>query len=493
MRRIRRNVSVTLIILFVLALVNCVTNPVTGKKELMLISESMEIEMGKSTDASVREEYGLYEDPQLTAYVDSVARSMVPYCHRPKLPYKFAVLDTPVENAFAAPGGFIYITRGLLALLNTEAEMAGVLGHELGHVTARHGAKQMTRTLLLLGGVVLASALSEDLAKVAPFVMAGLQIFFLKYSRQDEYQADSLGVQYSRAVGYSPNQMVNFFASIRRLEESSGGFRLPNFLSTHPLTTKRIEEVQKMLLPQDAQLKVERNPFLRSINGLIYGDDPRQGYMEGNAFYHPTLKFYFQIPQGWKIMNTPKQVILATEDEKAIILLTAQQSGEGLETHFQSQLTRFSDSEVTEISRDSGSINGLSSFQGIYHVKPKSTGTEESQSGQEEKTVAVELDCIKKDQHIYTFTGYASAKDFAGYEDQINRTVRSFRRLTDPNFLNKPPKKIMTRVVQQSENVQSFLTRQQVPEEFWKEILHLNSATLDQTLEKNQLFKIIQQ
>ena len=229
---------------------SCAINPVTGKKEIMLIPESQEIEMGKSTDESIRQEYGFYEDPALTAYVEKVSRRIVPYTHRNKLEYHFAVLDTPIENAFAAPGGYIYVTRGLLAMMNSEAELATVIGHELGHVNARHSVREYSKQLLLTGGLVLGSVLSKDVAKVAPYLMVGLQVLFLKFSRDDEYQADSLGVLYSRNAGYSPSQMIPFFRSIQKLEEKAGGgTKLPNFLSTHPLTEKRIEEAQKMLQP----------------------------------------------------------------------------------------------------------------------------------------------------------------------------------------------------------------------------------------------------
>ena len=187
--------SAALIVLAALSgLMSCAINPVTGKKEIMLIPESQEIEMGKSTDESIRRQFGLYEDPELTAYVERVSRKLVPYVHRKQLPYHFAVLDTAVENAFAAPGGYIYVTRGLLAMANSEAELATVLGHELGHVNARHSVRQMSNQLLLTGGLILGSVLSEDVAKIAPYLMVGLQVLFLKFSRDDEFQADSLGV-----------------------------------------------------------------------------------------------------------------------------------------------------------------------------------------------------------------------------------------------------------------------------------------------------------
>jgi len=241
-----RRLTSVIIIIALSGAFSCAINPVTGKREIMLVPESQEIEMGKSTDQSIRQQYGFYQDAALTSYVDRVGQRIVPYTHRNKLEYHFAVLDTPIENAFAAPGGYVYVTRGLLAMMNSEAELATVLGHELGHVNARHAVREYSKQLLLTGGLLIGSVLNRDVAKVAPYLMVGLQVLFLKFSRDDEYQADSLGVLYSRSAGYSPSQMIPFFKSIEKLEEKSGsGTKLPNFLSTHPLTEKRIEEAQK--------------------------------------------------------------------------------------------------------------------------------------------------------------------------------------------------------------------------------------------------------
>ena len=318
----------------------CAVNPVTGKKEIMLISQDMEVQMGKEIDRGLKMEYGIYDDPQLNDYVAEIGQKIVPHTHRPNLEYHFAILDTPVENAFAAPGGFIYITRGLMALINNEAELATVVGHELGHVSARHSARMMTRAILFELGIALASELSKDFRKIAPISMIATQLLFLKYSRNDEYQADTLGVEYSLKTGYNPHEMVSFFTSLERRTESKGGSHIPNFLSTHPLTPRRIEKVKELLQGEAyssqanlPQLAVERNGYLNHVNGLVYGENPQQGYVEGNVFYHPGMRFYFDIPAGWKVSNTPLQVTLASPDGKAVVLLKAENSSEGLDNY----------------------------------------------------------------------------------------------------------------------------------------------------------------
>jgi predicted Zn-dependent protease len=308
----------------------CAINPVTGQRELSLISEQQEVELGKQTDAEIGQEYGYYADPNLTRYVAAVGTEMTPRTHRPKLDYHFAILDTPVVNAFAAPGGYIYVTRGILALMNSESELATVLGHELGHVNARHSVRQMSKMLVLQAGLALGSVLSESFAKVAGLAGVGAQLLFLKFSRDDEREADALGVAYARAGGFNAVEMVNFFSSLERYGDLSGGQSVPGFLSTHPLTSERIQNVKGLLGELDAARPTNREAYLRGLDGLIYGDDPRQGYVEGNAFYHPEMRFAFAIPAGWKVQNTPAQVTLADEKGNAAIVLRAESSDDDL-------------------------------------------------------------------------------------------------------------------------------------------------------------------
>ena len=183
------------------AIVACAVNPVTGKKELMLYSEGQEIELGKQTDAEVAATYGVYDDPALQSYIGQLGQSLAAKGQRPGLPWRFTVLDSPVVNAFAVPGGAVYVTRGILALMSSEAELAAVLGHEIGHVNARHSMSQMSKQQMAQLGLVLGSVVSQEFAKYAGLAGTGLQVLFLKYSRDNENQADALGVEYSRAAG----------------------------------------------------------------------------------------------------------------------------------------------------------------------------------------------------------------------------------------------------------------------------------------------------
>jgi predicted Zn-dependent protease len=487
MKNFRTRAAGAAVFLLATAIIGCMVNPVTGKKEFNIISEAMEIEMGQSTDVSIREEYGIYDDPTLNGYVEALGKRMAPITHRPGLPYHFAVLDTPVENAFAAPGGYIYITRGMLAIMDDEAALAGIVGHELGHVNARHTARSMSTQLLLMGGVLVASALSEDIRKIAPFAMVGLQLLFLKFSRDDEYQADSLGVQYSRKIGYAPGRVIPLFTTFLRMEKSGTGPSLPNFLSTHPLTTRRIEEINKMLEPGDAGLKVARPDYLKRVDGMVYGENPRQGYSDAGIFYHPDLQFMVKIPQGWKYQNSPKQFIMAPQDEKAAVFLTAETNAKELPAYLQGKLSSFSESQVNEISRNAIRINGLNAYRGVFDIRPK------VQEGQEPSSapMTVDIHCIRKGSHIFTFMGTSLTSDFRGYESVIETAIRSFSPLTDPDRLNRRPLRVSLQAVRSGETLQAAVQRLNAPQKQWKALEMMNGMSLSQAFDANRTIKFL--
>jgi predicted Zn-dependent protease len=316
----------------------CVTNPVTGKKELMLISEADEIAMGAQIHQGLGIEYGFYNHPRLTAYVRRVGESMLPFVHRPHLKYHFHILDTPVQNAFAAPGGYIYITRGLLAMMNSEAELAAVLGHELAHVNARHSASKLSLNILFGVGLALAGEISEDVKKALPAVQIATALLFLQYSRDDEYQADAIGVSYARQARYNPGALIAFFDSIEELSAMSGGGGLPNFLSTHPLTPKRVEAVKKILQPTDEELKHDEKTYLASINGLDYGPSAQAMRVEKGLLVHPKGGFALKLEAGWQATEQNGLLTLVSGDEKTVLLVRSDPGAQNLSSLHQQHL-----------------------------------------------------------------------------------------------------------------------------------------------------------
>lgn len=291
------------------------------------MSPAQELALGKQSDPQIVASFGLYEDDRLQAFINEKGQQMAKVSHMPDLQFHFKILDSPVVNAFAVPGGYVYFTRGIMAHFNNEAEFAGVLGHEIGHVTARHSAKQYTKQTLGSIGLIAGLVLVPELGQYANQAMQGLQLLFLKFGRDHETQSDQLGVEYSTKVGYDAQYMSSFFRTIHRLTENGGGQRLPEFLSTHPDPLNRYEKVGEYTKEWQAKdstrttYKIGRNEYLKMLNGLVYGEDPRQGYVENFVFYHPELKFQYPVPRNWKTVNSPQQVQMAPEDGKALMLL----------------------------------------------------------------------------------------------------------------------------------------------------------------------------
>lgn len=320
--------SIVLCAVLVSFAAGCAVNPVTGKREISLLSEGQEVQLGAESDPAIVAQYGLLEDREIADYVQSIGERMVPVSHRPDLDFTFRTLDDPVVNAFALPGGFVYITRGILAYLNSEAALAGVVGHEIGHVTARHGVQRYTQQALLGAGLGLGSVLSESFAQYADVAGQAAGLLLLKYGRDDERQSDELGVEYATALGYDTVDMAEFFHTLDRLRPADGA--LPSWMSTHPDPGERWNTVRELTAQAQSpggRYETGRERYLSTIDGLVFGRDPRQGYFDGDAFFHPQLRFQFPTPGGWQRQNAPTQVVMVEPNQSAAVIFTAAQGG----------------------------------------------------------------------------------------------------------------------------------------------------------------------
>src|SRR5256884_74723 len=233
------------LLLAVAVAAGCAVNPATGSRQLMLVSESQEIALGRDYDKEVVASIGLYPDSALQGWIQQFALRLAATSARPNLPWPFRVVDDPVVNAFALPGGFIYVTRGILAHLNSEAELAGVVGHEIGHVTARHSASQMSKQQLAQLGLAVGAIASPELGRYAGLASQALGVLFLKYSRDNESQADELGLRYLRRGAYDPREMPHVFEMLTRVSEAQGGGRVPEWLATHPNPENRRGRIEQ--------------------------------------------------------------------------------------------------------------------------------------------------------------------------------------------------------------------------------------------------------
>ena len=285
----------------VFAFNNCARNPVTGKRQVVLMSEEQEIAMGKEADPQIVAQFGLYQDQALQAFITEKGKAMAAISHRPNLNYEFKIVDSEVLNAFAVPGGYVYFTRGIMAHFNNEAEFAGVLGHEIGHIAARHSVEQQRNAILGQLGIIAGMIIAPELAQFGEAASQGLGLLFLKFGRDAERESDKLGVEYSSKIGYDAQYMAGFFNVLKRKGEESGSAELPTFLSTHPDPGERNQNVAQLAAEWKQKLnltnpQVNRDAYLKRIEGLIYGEDPKQGYLENNVFYHPELRLQFSIP-----------------------------------------------------------------------------------------------------------------------------------------------------------------------------------------------------
>jgi predicted Zn-dependent protease len=474
----RHNPARWFILAAVLAAIACAVNPVSGKKELMFFSEQQEIAMGQETDRQIRQQFGIYGDKALNEYVNRVGQSMVPHSHRPNLEHHFSVLDTPVVNAFAAPGGYIYVTRGILALMNSEAELAVVLGHEMGHVAARHSVKQLSGQMLAQIGLVVGSIVSKDIRKFAGLAGIGMQLLFLKFSRNDEYQADSLGVSYARQAHYSPGEMLRFFSALENMSGDSTSHKIPAFLSTHPMTKDRIAKVKAMVSSQDVRLEIRQEPYLRQVDGMVYGENPRQGFVENGVFYHPEMAFQFAVPADWAVDNTPLQVVVGEKNGKAALLLQAETTGQDLDLYLQAKAKSFVQAKILKAANDP--VNRLPSRHAYFQV-PQEQG----------EPLAVRLSCIRKGKTVYTFIAISAYAAADIYQPVLERSIFSFRELSDPQYLNRGPRRLSLLRPDGRRTFRSLLTDAGVDRKLWQQLAVFNSVKLETVPETGRLVKLV--
>lgn len=329
----RADILTTLILALALILAGCTANPVTGRQDVVLMSEQQEIDLGRKLHQEVLKQYRLYEDEKLTRYVETIGERLARVAHRPDLVFHFHVIDSAEVNAFALPGGYIYITRGIIAHLNSEAELAGVLGHEIGHVTARHSVRQHTASTF---AGILAAVAAGTVGDAAGSVSNVIGTAVVRgYGRDHELEADRLGAQYLARAGYDPAHMMRVVGVLKaqetyerqRAKEEGREPRIYHgVFSTHPDNERRQREVIEAARTQmvKAVLPDNRDVFLAHLEGMIFGPGEREGAVRGNDFYHRELKVALRFPAGWRIENLPDRLRAHMPGNEALIQVTTQ-------------------------------------------------------------------------------------------------------------------------------------------------------------------------
>ncbi|MGH7700383.1 MAG: M48 family metalloprotease [Gemmatimonadales bacterium] len=423
-RRLPRAVAVAA--LAALALSGCARNPVTGGLELSLISESQEIRMGREYDPQVIATMGLYPDSALQRHVQELGTRLAARSERPQLPWTFRVVDDPVVNAFALPGGFIYVTRGILAHFKSEAELAAVLGHEIGHVTARHSARQLSRQQLAQIGLAVGSIVSPEVERFSGIAGAALGVLFLKHGRDDERQADDLGLRYMRRGGFDAREMPDVFTMLERVSAAHGGGRTPEWLSTHPNPENRRARIEQQIasLPPDSLGRVvNREAYLARLDGMVFGDDPREGFFRGSEFIHPALRFRLRFPDGWLTQNQKQAVVAASRAQDALIQVTLAEQA----TADRAAGAFFGQQGVSGGVASRLPVNGLPAVSAPFAAR--------TESGELHGVATF----VEHGARVYRLLGYAPEARWRSYESDARRALGTFQRLTDPALLDVQP------------------------------------------------------
>jgi len=442
--------AVLLTALAVAALVGgCAVNPATGSRELMLVSEGQEIAMGREADPGIVAEMGLYGDTAVQSYVARLGANLAARSERPQLPWTFRVLDDGVVNAFALPGGYVYVTRGILTHFSSEAELVSVLGHEIGHVTARHSAAQISQQQLAGLGVGVGAILAPDLAPLLGVAQAGLGLLFLKFSRDDESQADQLGLRYMVRAEYDPREMPNVFQMLGRVSSLSGGGRLPEWQSTHPNPENREARIEEAIAALEAQgqhfdgFKIERASYLKRIDGMVFGANPREGFFRENVFFHPDLAFQVTFPAGWQRANL-KQAVLAQSTEKdAVIQLTLADQA----TPTEAAQAFFAQQGIERQGGWRNDVNGLATSSGTFNAAT------------EQGTLRGLAAFVGYGGRVYQLLGFTPTGRWSTYSGVIGAAFESFARVTDRAVLDVQPARVRIVTINRAMSFADFNTR----------------------------------
>jgi predicted Zn-dependent protease len=419
----------------------CATNPATGRRQIMLVGEAQEIAMGQEADQEVASSLGLYPDEALQAYVAGLGKALAARGERPSLPWSFRVVDDAAVNAFALPGGFIYVTRGLMTHLNSEAELASVVGHEIGHVTARHTVSQITKSQLATIGLVAGMIVRPELARFGDLAQAGMQLMFLKFGRNDEQQADDLGLRYMTRQDYDPREMVEVFSVLDRLGQTSGEGRLPAWLSTHPAPANRAQRIQSEIQAQKlAGTRVEVPGYLRRVDGMVFGENPREGFFEGAAFFHPELRFQIQFPRGWRGQNQKQAVGAVSPQDDAIVVMTlvpGTSADQAANEFLRQQGLRPAGAERT-------TVHGLPAVTGIFEAVADQT------------PIAGRVAFVEHGEKVYRVLGYTPSVRWGNYDRVFAESLASFAPLADRRYLDVQPRRVKVVPVAQPMTVEEL-------------------------------------
>jgi predicted Zn-dependent protease len=468
-------------------------NPVSGNKRALAYSWDREVEIGNQADDEIVAQFGLYEDEEIQNYIDQIGQEMLEVSHMrredtdPKFkntPFTFRVLNSPVVNAFALPGGYVYVTRGLMTHLNNEAQLAVVVGHEIGHVAARHASQRALSQTISQIAVVGGSILGQELLGLPGRSLMNLssqaaQLILLSYSRDHERESDQLGVEYSARQGYVAAEGAEFFTSLKRISEKSGQ-SIPTHLSTHPDPGEREKNIPLMAEEWEEkgfeQSIENKDKYMSLIEGMVFGENPREGFVEDEAFVHPDLEFRFPVPGGWELFNQPTQVAMVSPSEDAVIIMRI-------------------DSESTSAAASVRSFLGQEGITLVDEGEALSSGEWPAYEAEATATsngneLGLYVYAVEFQENIYRFINYSAMSAFDNYLNTFQRTTGQFDRLTDERILNINPVRIKVVEADRRAPFQDFLPDPIPMDHEPLDLAILNQVNLDQMIEPGQKLKI---
>jgi predicted Zn-dependent protease len=414
-------VKLARIVVLCVVAISCATNPATGRRQLILMSEAEEIALGRQSDAEIRQQMGVYPDANLQRYVDRIGQRLAQQSFRQNLKWNFAVVDESAVNAFALPGGYIYVTRGILPFMRDEAELAGVLGHEIGHVDGKHTVDQYSKQQLVGGALMGAAIFFPKWQNALGAGSLAAQFAFLKFGRDAELESDRLGVNYASGGGWSPGSMQGVLGTLGRLDEAQGSRRgVPNWALTHPPAADRIERLQEAIAAARAKggNQTNENEFERVIDGIVVGDSREKGMVRGNDFLHPVMRFSLSFPEGWEIANGAEQVSAVPPGEQVSVAMLLQLSTNRNTSPQQAARADMSGAGLQQTSGGSTRINGLDAYVGTY------------EGVQENQRIVFRVAHIRSGDQMYVVAGLATPNNFNQADRYFAQTIQSFRQLS---------------------------------------------------------------
>ena len=473
------------------------TSPATGRTFSTPISEQQEAQLGREEHPKILAEFGgeYKEKPELTTYISSVGQFIAATSERKDVKYTFTVLNTPDVNAFAVPGGYIYTTRGLLALANNEAEVASVLGHETGHITARHTAERagqaQTTQLGVLGATLLGAVLGGQTGANLAGGLASQygQVRLAGYSQEQEFEADSLGVRYMKRATYDPQASASFLAALRsqtQLEAKLAG-KDPNvvddtnMLASHPRTVDRVQRAIQEAGGAQPGAMLERDIYLSKIDGMMFGDDPSQGVIAGGKFVHPPLRFAFDVPSGYKLINMPDVVaIKGPKGTLGNLTLASPQPSGSLTAAMQNYDPK---GRIVFDNIEQFTVNGMEAVTAVTRVNTSSGNANY-------RAVLIRHPSGK----VYEFVFLSLADLGARHDGDFQKIASSFRNIdaSEAAQYNKP-RRIRIVTVQAGDTVQSLSGRMAIADEKEGWFRVLNGLINGQQVQAGQKVKIVVQ